>query len=66
MRSMRRSQEKDYEKIAASIDSCRNQDQAETIEIISSETERLQKLQAKLSIYVRGWNEDELKIKFIE
>ena len=39
--------------------------QAEIIEITSSETERLQKLQTKLSIYVRGWNEDELKIKFI-
>lgn len=38
---------------------------ANQMEISESELEVINRLQAKLKIYVNGWNEDELKIKFI-
>ncbi len=39
--------------------------QSTNIEINQEEMRMIEKLQAKLTLYVRGWNEDELKIKFI-
>ncbi len=38
---------------------------ASQMTITEQEKEVIKKLQAKLKLYVRGWNEDELKVKFI-
>ena len=35
------------------------------VNITDEEQKKLDRLQYKLKLYVRGWNEDELKVKFI-
>lgn len=40
-------------------------EQAAKMTISSQEMEVIEKLQAKLIIYINGWNEEELKVKFI-
>jgi hypothetical protein len=42
------------------------QGRAEAISLAEVEKERLKELHQRLNLFVRGWNEEELKLKFIE